>query len=67
MNDRTWPVGFLTTVEAAVYLGVSRQFLEQDRTTRRHQVPYYKFGANVRYKPSDLEAWADLHRRGATP
>jgi excisionase family DNA binding protein len=60
-------VGYLTTVEAANYLGVSTQFLEQDRTTRRQGIVYYKFGVSVRYRMIDLDAWASSHRQVTTP
>lgn len=57
---------YISTVEAAAYLGVSRQFLEQDRTGRR-QIPYFKFGAAVRYLRCDLDEWANKQRRDAYP
>lgn len=54
---------YLNTSEAANFLNVSRQFLEQDRVTARHRVPYYKFGKAVRYKLNELAQWAESRRQ----
>ena len=53
--------------EAAVYLGVSDQFLRVDRCDgyREGRTPgpeYFKIGRLVRYLREDLDAWLDLHQ-----
>lgn len=45
--------------EAAALLGVSVSFLQNDRVTRRHDIPYFKIGRCVRYRQSKLEEWLD--------
>jgi excisionase family DNA binding protein len=47
----------LPRTEAAVYLGVSPQFLEGDVVSNRHKIPYIKIGRKVYYLKSDLDAW----------
>ncbi len=47
----------LTEKEAAQYLGVKTNTLAVWRCTRRYNIPYYKVGHIVRYKPEDLELW----------
>ena len=54
----------LDTKAAALYIGVSRQFLEQDRLTRRHGIPFHKIGRSVRYKLGDIDTWLSTHRHG---
>ncbi|MDR0881614.1 MAG: helix-turn-helix domain-containing protein [Candidatus Adiutrix sp.] len=49
---------FLSRKEAAEFLKMSEIFLAKDIVTRRHRVPYMKFGRSVRYRLADLEAWA---------
>ncbi len=51
----------ITTEQAAGVLGVSLQFVEQDRTTRRHGIPFVRVGRAVRYRPADLLAWIENH------
>ena len=51
---------YLTTQQAAVYLGLSRQSLEIWRC--RQQGPkYYKLAQAVRYKKSDLDEYMAAH------
>lgn len=54
----------LTRKEAAEYLGVSKVFLAQDATTRRHGVPFFKLGAKVFYTRTDLDEWLTARRVG---
>ena len=49
--------GLFDTERAAHFLGMSTQFVEQDRSTRRHGIPFVKLGRAVRYRRADLEAW----------
>lgn len=48
--------------EAATYLGVSPEFLEQDVTTKRHSIPVIKLGRKVAYLKTDLDAWVMSRR-----
>ena len=56
---------FLTTPEAAQYLGMSRQWLEIARH-RGNGPPYIKLGRAVRYKRSVLDSWMLDHQRSHT-
>jgi excisionase family DNA binding protein len=57
---------YMNTIEAARYLGVSKQFLE----IARHRGGGPKFlkisSRMVRYKKSDLDEWMCSHRREST-
>ena len=48
---------WLTTQQAAEYLGCSRAFLDQDRVTRLHAIPYSRLGRHIRYDRNDLDAY----------
>lgn len=52
----------LHRADAAVYLGVSTQFLESDVVSNRHKIPYIKVGRKVYYLKSDLDAWIKLRK-----
>ena len=56
-SEFNFPNERLQRSEAALYLGVSTQFLECDVVTNRHKVPYIKIGRKVYYLKSDLDAW----------
>ena len=56
----------LTTAQAAEVLGIAEGTLTTWRCTRRTELPYLKVGRCVRYKRSDIEAWAQSRRRGET-
>lgn len=47
---------WLSTREAAEYLGCSSSFLEKDRLSRLHGIPFSKLGRHVRYAVDDLDA-----------
>jgi excisionase family DNA binding protein len=60
---------YMTTKQAAEYLGVSYQYLEIGRHRHRHGPPYIAMGGKgtaVRYKKSDLDEWMTNHRRTHT-
>lgn len=58
-----FPAERMTREEAAHYLGVSKTFLAQDATHRRHGVPFYKIGAKVVfYLRSELDNWLAAHK-----
>lgn len=57
----------LTEEEAAIYIGMSRGFLSQDRANgiRRGRTPgptFLKIGRLVRYRKEDLDMWLAKHR-----
>lgn len=56
---------FLTTDQAAHYLGLSRQTLEKMRWQGRGP-RYRKHGRYVRYHIADLEAWSEARSHNAT-
>jgi excisionase family DNA binding protein len=56
---------FLTTVEAATYVCLSRRTLEKMRTTGNGPV-YRKHGRYVRYHVADLDAWSAARRTRST-
>jgi excisionase family DNA binding protein len=49
----------LNEQQAAKILGVSVSFLQNDRVTRRHAIPYIKVGRLVRYRRPVLERWLE--------
>ena len=56
---------FLTTDQAARYVGLSRQALEKMR--RQGRGPRFrKHGRYVRYHIADLDEWSNAHRKNAT-
>jgi len=58
--------GLLNTTEAALYLGVSKAFLERDRWAGA-RIPFIKVGSRaVRYRLSDLDAYLDGRLRRST-
>ena len=56
---------YLTTVEAARYLGLSARTLKRYRVTGEGPV-FHRFGGRVRYLRDDLDAWAEKRRRVST-
>ncbi len=61
----------LTEKEAAIYLGVSRQFLrkgrmEGHRPNHAERPPFIKSGRMIRYSIDDLSDWIDRHRRDSS-
>lgn len=55
---------YMDTKRAARFLGLSTQTLEIGRANGKNPnlPPHYKFGNTVRYKRSELEAWAKKRR-----
>ncbi len=53
---------YLTTIQAAAYLGLSRQYLEIARH-KGEGMPFVKLSRCVRYKRSDLDAYMAARRR----
>lgn len=61
----------LTEKEAAIYIGMSRSFLCQDRMNgyRVGRTPgptFMKLGHSIRYRKSDLDDWLNQHRKVRT-
>ncbi|MEW5772482.1 MAG: helix-turn-helix domain-containing protein [Thermodesulfobacteriota bacterium] len=48
---------YLNTVEAAGYLRTSKAFLDKDRLTRLHGVPFVRLGRRVLYDKLALDAF----------
>ena len=56
----------LTTEEAALYISMSKAFLERDRWAGA-RIPFIKIGSRaVRYRKSDLDAYIDKQVRTST-
>jgi excisionase family DNA binding protein len=53
---------FLTTEQAASYIGLTRQTLEKMRRKARGPC-FRKHGRYVRYHIADLDAWSSANRR----
>ena len=56
---------YLTTVEAARYIGLSQRTLKRYRVTGDGPV-FHRFGGRVRYRRNDLDDWAEKRRRVST-
>jgi excisionase family DNA binding protein len=56
---------FLSTAQAAFYVGLSRRTLEKMRVTGGGPT-YRKHGRYVRYHIDDLDAWSAAHRKTST-
>lgn len=69
MNLKTYPA-VMATKDAALYLGVSEQYLNTDRHIAMQNgtapvVPYVRIGARmVRYRKADLDAFLEQSRVG---
>lgn len=57
---------WLTTKQAAEYLGCSTAFLEKDRVNRLHDIPYTKLGRHIRYNIIDLDTWLEQNKTANT-
>ena len=57
---------FLRTHEAAEYIGMSKSFLEQGRSTGLLKIPYAKAGRTVIYDARDLDSWLESRKRNST-
>jgi len=50
---------WLTPQQAADYLGCSRNFLDKNRVTRLHNIPFARLGRHIRYDRADLDAFLE--------
>lgn len=65
--DSTNPRRWLPTEDAANYLGCSRNFLDKDRLTRIHNIPFSRLGRHIRYDIADLDAFLERHKTHIDP
>lgn len=66
MNNIYQTMGrWLTPQQAADYLGCSRNFLDKDRVTRLHGIPFAKLGRHIRYDVTDLDAFLEQSKHAA--
>lgn len=49
----------LSQSEIANYLGTTVPTLNTWRATRKYDIPYIKFGNNIKYRLSDVNSWLD--------
>jgi hypothetical protein len=64
--ERSVVVEYLTTIEAAAYVKLSRQFLEGARHRGDGSGPaYIKLDRAVRYRRDALDAWMAAHHHAA--
>lgn len=52
--------------EVAYLLGISVRFLQTDRSSKVHQVPYFRVGSRIRYRVSEVREWLERHAVRAT-
>lgn len=50
---------WLSVQQAAAYLGCSRNFLDKDRISRLHGIPFTKLGRHIRYDRVQLDAFME--------
>jgi len=55
-------VRWLPPADAAIYLGCSKSFLDQDRVRKLHGIPFSKLGRHIRYCVDDLDAYLERNR-----
>lgn len=56
---------WMTTKEAAFYLGCSEIFLAKDRQTRLHGIPFSRLGGLIKYDRFCLDDFMNASRIGA--
>ena len=54
-TSRRW----LSPQQAAAYLGCSKNFLDKDRITRLHGIPWSRLGRHIKYDQFDLDAYME--------
>ena len=57
---------FLTTAEAAAFLGFKENTLEKWRLTGYARLPFRRFGRAIRYDLADLEQWVAEQAKSST-
>ena len=56
---------WMSPAEAALYLKVSKNWLDRDRGSRLHGVPFCRLGRLIRYHVDELDGWLNQRRDGA--
>ena len=64
VNKDEYPRRWLTTEEAAKYIGCSKNFLDKDRITRVHDIPFSKLGRRIVYDIFELDKYLEKTRVG---
>jgi hypothetical protein len=72
MATATWTTAVLTEADAAVYIGMSRAWLNKSRTRRFRNVadalPFIRAGARqIVYRREDLDRWLERHLEQVGP
>ena len=67
MENAVVPRRWLSNAEAAAYLCCSEHFLNKDRLTRSHGIPYYRLGRHIRYDLNDLDAILEQSKMATAP
>lgn len=57
---------WLTTPQAAAYLGCSKSTLEKDRVYRLLNIPFTRLGRTIRYDQQDLDRYLEARKEGET-
>ena len=57
---------WLTTPQAATYLGCSKSTLEKDRVYRLLNIPFTRLGRAIRYDQQDLDRYLEARKEGET-
>ena len=57
---------WLTTSQAAAYLGCSKSTLEKDRVYRLLNIPFTRLGRAIRYDQQDLDRYLEARKEGET-
>lgn len=58
---------WLTTTQAAAYLGCSKSTLEKDRVYRLLKIPFTRLGKSIRYDQQDLDRYLEARKEGMPP
>lgn len=53
---------WLNPQQAAAYLGCSRNFLDKDRTSHLHGIPFSRLGRHIRYDVADLDRFLEASK-----
>jgi hypothetical protein len=56
------PRRYINTKEAAKILGFSEKSLETFRSTKRHDIPYFRVGRRILYEVTQIISWLEQHR-----
>lgn len=58
---------WLSTRGAAAYLNCSKNFLDKDRLTRLHGIPFTTLGRKILYDIADLDAFLTQRKQNVMP